>query len=60
MSYDVIRTGNKTNACRGLVGKLEWRDSLEKTGVDWEKNVSERSWIWDSVDWINLAQERDE
>jgi hypothetical protein len=60
MSYDVVRTGDKTNAYRVLVGKPEWRDSLEEAEVDCEKSVSEKSRTWDSVDWIDLAKEREE
>jgi hypothetical protein len=49
--------GEKGNACRMLVGKLEGKKPLRRPSCRWvERDVGEIGWY--SMDWIDLAQDR--
>jgi hypothetical protein len=52
----------KTNAYRRLVGKPEGRRSLEGQRRRWVSNIkiNLREIGWDGVDWIDMAQDRDQ
>jgi hypothetical protein len=53
--------GEKRNAYRILVGKPEINKPLGKPRNRWMNNIKMvlREIRWDSMDWIDLAQERD-
>jgi hypothetical protein len=54
--------GEKRNAYRILVGKPEGRRPLERPtrmGVDNIK-IDLREMRWDGVDWVNLAQDKEQ
>jgi hypothetical protein len=57
----VARIGEKRNAYRILVGKLEGKRSLGRPRCRWVDNIKidllETG--WGGVDWIGLAQDRD-
>jgi hypothetical protein len=55
----VDRLGEKRNACGGLVGKSERKRPPKRR---WEDNIKMylREIGWSGVDWINLAQDRDQ
>jgi hypothetical protein len=52
----------KKNAYRILVGKSEGKTLLGRTGRRWEDNIRMyfREVGWDGMDWIHLAQDRDQ
>jgi hypothetical protein len=52
----------KMNACRILTGKPERKRPLERPRRRWVDNIKmDLSEIgWDGVDWIDLAQDRDQ
>jgi hypothetical protein len=53
--------GEKLNAYRVLVGKLEAERPLERHGRSWEDiMISVREIGWGGMDWIHLAQDRDQ
>jgi hypothetical protein len=56
----VARRGERRDAFRDLVGKLDGRNHLEDPGVDGRIVLK---WIFKkqevSVDWIDVAQDRD-
>jgi hypothetical protein len=57
--------GEKRNACRILVGKPEGKKSLGRPRRMWVDNFKMvlrelRDIEWDGVDWIDMAQERDQ
>jgi hypothetical protein len=54
--------GEKRNACRILVGKPEGKKPLGRPRSRWVDNIKiQLSEIgWDGVDWVNLAQDRDQ
>jgi hypothetical protein len=54
--------GEKRNACRVLVGKLEGKRPLIKPRRGWEDNIKmdRRERGWGEMDWINLAQGRNQ
>jgi hypothetical protein len=54
--------GEKRNACRILVGKPEGKRPLGRSRRWWVDNIKIdiRKTGWDGVDWIHLAQERDQ
>jgi hypothetical protein len=58
----VTRMGEKRNAYRILVGKPEGRRSLGRPRRRWEDNIRMklREIEWGGMDWINLAQDRDQ
>jgi hypothetical protein len=55
----VARMGAKRNACRILVGKLEGKKRSHCRWVDNIK-IDLREIGWDGMDWIGLAQDRDQ
>jgi hypothetical protein len=56
------RIGAKRNAYRILVGKLEGKRPLGRPRRRWEDNVimDLREIGWGGMDWIDLAQDRDQ
>jgi hypothetical protein len=58
----VIRMGEKRNAYRIFVGKPEGKKPLGKQRRRWADNIKidHREIGWDGMDWINLAQYRDQ
>jgi hypothetical protein len=54
--------GEKRNAYRILVGKPEGRRPLGRPRRRWVDNITTdlREIGWDGVDWIDLAQDRDQ
>jgi hypothetical protein len=54
--------GEKSNAYRILVGKPEGKRSLGRTRRRWVDNIKMdlREIEWDGMDWIDLAQDRDQ
>jgi hypothetical protein len=54
--------GEKRNACRILVGKLEGKRPLGRPRRRWEDNIRMdlREIGWGGMDWIHLAQDRDQ
>jgi hypothetical protein len=61
-AWHVTRVGEKTNAYRILVGKPEGKRPLGRSRRRWEDNIKIdlREPGWDGVDWIDLAQVRDQ
>jgi hypothetical protein len=53
--------GEKRNAYRILVGKPEGKRPLGRTRRRWMENIKMdlRDIGWESMDWIDLAQDRD-
>jgi hypothetical protein len=58
----VAQMGEKRNAYRILVGKPEGRDPLGRPRLRWMDNIRMdlRGIGWDGMDWIDLAQDRDQ
>jgi hypothetical protein len=58
----VERMEEKRTAYRILVGKPEGKRPLGKTGRSWEDNIRMylREIGWGGMDWIDLAQDRDQ
>jgi hypothetical protein len=56
------RMGEKMNAYRILVGKLEGKRPLGRPRHSWVGNIKMdlREIGWGGVDWIDLAQDRDQ
>jgi hypothetical protein len=54
--------GEKRNAYRILVGKPEGKRSLGRPRCRWVDNtkIDLRGIGWDGMDWIDLAQDRDQ
>jgi hypothetical protein len=54
--------GSKRNACRILVGKPEEKRSLVRPRRSWVDNIKMnlREIGWDGMDWLDLAQGRDQ
>jgi len=57
----VVRRGNRRGAYRVLVGRREGKRPLGKPKRRWENNINMnlQSVRWGSLDWIDLAQDRD-
>jgi hypothetical protein len=58
----VVRIWEKRNAYRLLVGKPEGKRRLGRPEHSWVDNIKMdlREIGWDSMDWIDLAQDRDQ
>jgi hypothetical protein len=58
----IARMGEKRNAYRILVGMPEGRRPLGRPRRRWVDNIKMdlRQIGWDSMDWIDLAQKRDQ
>jgi hypothetical protein len=58
----VARIGEKRNSYRILVGKPEGKRPLGRPKRRWVDNIKTdfREMGWDSMDWIDLAQDRDQ
>jgi hypothetical protein len=54
--------GDKKNACRILVGMPEGKRPLGRPRRRWVNNIKMdlRGIGWDGMDWIDLAQDRDQ
>jgi hypothetical protein len=54
--------GEKRNACKILVGKPEGKRPLRRPRRRWEDNIRMdlRNIGWGDMDWIDLAQDRDQ
>jgi hypothetical protein len=52
----------KRNACRTLVGKPEGQRPLGRPKLRWVNNIKIDLRVigWDGLDWIDLAQDRDQ
>jgi hypothetical protein len=61
-AWHVARTWKKGNVCRILVGTPEGSIPLGTCRRKWEDNIKIglREMVWDNMDWINLAQNRDQ
>jgi hypothetical protein len=59
---DVTRMGEKRNACRMLVGNPEGKRPLRRPRRRLVNNTEEdlRERGWGCMDWIDLAQDRDQ
>jgi hypothetical protein len=58
----VAKMGEKRNAYRILVGKPEGKKPLGRPRRRWENNIKMdlREIGWGGMDWIDLAQDRDQ
>jgi hypothetical protein len=58
----VAQMGEKRNAYRILVGKLEGKRPIGRPRCRWVDNIkmSFREIGWGSMDWIDLAQDREQ
>jgi hypothetical protein len=58
----VARMGSKRNAYRILVGKPEGKRPVGRPRFRWVDNIKKnlRELGWDGMDWIDLAQDRDQ
>jgi hypothetical protein len=58
----VARMGTKRNACRIWVVKPEGKRPLGRPRHRWVDNIEMvlREIGWDDMDWINMAQDRDQ
>jgi hypothetical protein len=59
---NVARIGEKMNACKILVVKPEGKSPLGRPRRRWEDNIRMdlRETRWSGMDWIDLAQDRDQ
>jgi hypothetical protein len=62
MGWACSTNGERRNAYRILVGKLEERRPLGRPRCRWVENIKMdlRETGWDGIDWITLAQDRDQ
>jgi hypothetical protein len=58
----VVGVGEMIYVCNILVGKLEGKGPLGRPRRRWENNIKTdlREIGWEGVDWIHLAQDRDQ
>jgi hypothetical protein len=56
------RNGEKSNACRLLVGKSEGKRPLGQPRCRWVGNIKMglREMGWNGMDWINVVQDRNQ
>jgi hypothetical protein len=57
----VAYVGEKRNACRVLVGKLQRKRPLGRPSSIWDDNIKidVQEVGWEDVEWSSLAQDRD-
>jgi hypothetical protein len=62
MGGECSTNGEKMNACKILVGKPEGKRPLGRLSRKWVDNIKMdlREIGWDGVDWIDMAQDRDQ
>jgi hypothetical protein len=62
MAGPIARMGEKRNSCRILVGKSEGKRQLGRPRLRWvgSAEVDFRDKGWSGMDWIDLAQDRDQ
>jgi hypothetical protein len=62
LAGDVARMGERRNACKILVGNPEGKRPLGRPRRRWVDNIKMnlREIRWDGIDWIDLAQNRDQ
>jgi hypothetical protein len=62
MGRDVVHIWEKRNMFRTLARKPEGKRLLRRTTCRWEDNIrmSLRETGWGAMEWINLAQDRDQ
>jgi hypothetical protein len=62
MGRACITNGEKRNAYRILVGKADGKRPLGRSRRRWVDNIKMdlREIGWDGIDWIDLAQDRDQ
>jgi hypothetical protein len=62
MGGHVARIGEKSNARRILIGKPEGKTPLGRPRCRWVDSIKIdlREIGWDGVDWIDMAQDRDQ
>jgi hypothetical protein len=62
MGRACITNGAKRNTCRILVGKPEGKRPLGRPRHRWVDNIKMdiREIGWDDMDWMDLAQDRDQ
>jgi hypothetical protein len=62
MHREYSKYGEKRNAYSILVGKPEGKRPLWRSNRRWEDNIKMdiREIEWDDMDWINLAENRDQ
>jgi hypothetical protein len=58
----VARMGEKRNVYRILLGNPEGKRPVGRPGLRWADNIKMglRKIGWDDMDWINVAEERDQ
>jgi hypothetical protein len=58
----VAHMGNKRNSYKVLVGKPEGKRPLGRPRRRWEDNIKIdlKEIVWGDMDWINLAQDRNQ
>jgi hypothetical protein len=56
----IARMAKTRNACRRLVGKSKGKRPLERPRRRWENKMDLREIEWGGMDWIDLAQDKDQ
>jgi hypothetical protein len=58
----VARMGETRKSCRILVGKPEGKELLRRPRRRWVDSIKIylREIVWDGINWIDLAQDRDQ
>jgi hypothetical protein len=62
MDRECSTHGEKKNSCRIFMGKPEGKGLLARSRRKWEDNIEMdlREIEWNVMDWIDLAQDRDQ